>query len=158
MILRHKRHESPEEWEATLEYVVQKREDTDEYQSSLAPRGKPVVVAFHRNVRIFYYVNRHKGAVPEVTASRPQYKEIAEKCTESDPRCRLVDLIPGDPISLDDRASREVFESWISEFCSPEGRLEEWDPFTGEMKQYKKLEDEVKDADQAEDLQEKPAE
>ncbi|KAL5000528.1 hypothetical protein BDV10DRAFT_162237 [Aspergillus recurvatus] len=116
MFLRHKRDESPEEREKTVEYVVQKLQNKDEHASSLDPRGRPVVVTFHRRVKIFYYVSKNDGPLHQVTAPFPQCVEIAERCTESDPRPWLADSVLGEPTSLDDKQSRKVFKDWIRLF------------------------------------------
>lgn len=89
-------------------------------------------------VKLLYYVNYRVGPPPPETIPLPQSVEIPNRCMELDwldPRRRLVDLIPGDElINLDNRNSRTNLESWILSFCGSETKIEEWDPFTAEMR------------------------
>jgi hypothetical protein len=39
---------------------------------------------------------------------------------------RLINLISREPIGLDNRVSREVFDIRTGAFCSAEGKLEGW--------------------------------
>ncbi|KAL4881558.1 hypothetical protein BJY04DRAFT_55039 [Aspergillus karnatakaensis] len=132
MFLRPKQCETAEEWAKMVDYAVTRlranEEETKYYNPAVA--GAPVVVAFHRKVKLFYYVYERANPVA-VTGSSPHCAKIAEKCTETNPRRRIVNLIPGDqPISLDDQESRELFEVWIRSFCSADSKLEAWDPFS----------------------------
>ncbi|KAJ0420129.1 hypothetical protein BJY00DRAFT_284778 [Aspergillus carlsbadensis] len=117
-----------------MKFTVRKlhhREVTGADEFGLASRGCPVIVAFGRRLRLFYYIKK-RDRPSEVETSLPHCVEIAEKCTEEDPNRRLVELMPGDgPVSLDDSKSRGQFERWILSFCTPTREdLTEWNPFT----------------------------
>jgi hypothetical protein len=142
IILRPGGHKSAEEWTKTMKFAVKKlhhREITGADGFGFARGGCPVIVAFERRLRLFYYVNKCDSP-SEVDTSTPHCVELAEKCTDEDPSRRLVELIPGDePVSLDDPGSREQFESWILSFCAPgEQQMTEWDPFTAKHTELKR--------------------
>lgn len=127
---RHERDETPEEWERTLQYVSRQVFKLETRRRVRFQRcGHPVIVAFSTKVKLFYYVfNRERK--PAICSNAKSYTvEIAAKCTDPDPRIRLVQLIAGeDPIDLKDDDGRMKFESWIISFCENSDR--QYHPFT----------------------------
>ncbi|GFF74544.1 hypothetical protein IFM61606_02331 [Aspergillus udagawae] len=116
---RHERDETPEEWERTLQYVVRQLSRLEARPRVRFRRwGHPVIVAFSTKVKLFYYVF-HCDAKPAICWNANSYTvEIAAKCTDPDPRSRLVQLIAGEyPIDLRDDDGRMKFESWIISLC-----------------------------------------
>ncbi|KAL2865466.1 uncharacterized protein BJX67DRAFT_373107 [Aspergillus lucknowensis] len=122
IFLRAAKDESAEKWVKTIEYVVRKLHDREidkEREISSYIRGRPVVVAFGRRVKLFYYVNKRDERPLEVATSVLHCVKIAGRCIETDRSRRLIDLIPsGEPLNLGDNESREKFEGWIPSFCS----------------------------------------
>lgn len=132
--LRHVRDESPEEWDLTEKHALrqlQQRENSENLTFTVSARGRPVVVAFSTRTRLFYYVYRHEEA-PALGADASSFsRDIAARCTDPDPRRRLVPLLPGGKtIDLKKKDDRDEFESWITIFCGNTGKSTEWDPFT----------------------------
>ncbi|GLA14709.1 hypothetical protein AnigIFM62618_001148 [Aspergillus niger] len=132
--LRHVRDESPEEWDLTEKHALrqlQQRENSENLTFTVSARGRPVVVAFSTRTRLFYYVYRHEEA-PALGADASSFShDIAARCTDPDPRRRLVPLLPGGKtIDLKNKDDRDEFESWITIFCGNTGKSTEWDPFT----------------------------
>ncbi|KAL4965196.1 uncharacterized protein BDV14DRAFT_173386 [Aspergillus stella-maris] len=61
-------------------------------------------------------------------------------CKELDPIRRLIQLIDSDAhINLDDKESREAFESWLCSFSNPESKLEDWNSITTRLIQVVKV-------------------
>ncbi|KAL3476347.1 hypothetical protein BJX99DRAFT_227957 [Aspergillus californicus] len=132
--LRDGREESADEWANTMQYVVQRlhgNEISRTWRWGPPVEGVPVIVAFTRRVKIFYYVLKRVDMPSRVATSVPHCVDMASKCMETDPKCRLVNLTPGnEPLSLDDKVSREIIESWVQSFRNIPNAS--WDPFVAE--------------------------
>lgn len=127
---RHERDETPEEWERTLQHVVRQLSKLETRRRvRFQSRGHPVIVAFSTKLKLFYYVF-HRESEPAICSNAKSYTvEIAAKCTDRNPRSRLVQLIAGeDPIDLKDDEGRMKFESWFISLCK-NSRLQ-YNPFT----------------------------
>ncbi|RLM00458.1 hypothetical protein CFD26_106336 [Aspergillus turcosus] len=127
---RHERDETREEWERTLQYVSRQLFKLETRRRVRFHRwGHPVIVAFSANVKLFYYVF-YRESEPAICSNAKSYTvEIAAKCTDPDPRSRLVQLIAGeDPIDLKDDDGRKKFESWIISLCDNSSL--QYNPFT----------------------------
>ncbi|KAL2837900.1 hypothetical protein BJY01DRAFT_258208 [Aspergillus pseudoustus] len=136
MFLRAGSVESEGEWAKTREHALRylHRRERGDTEFRLETRGCPVIVAFLRRLRLFYYVHQRQSP-PVVDTSLPYCVEIAERCMEADPSRRFIELMPGDqPVNLDNEKQREQFEGWINSFYSPSVELVEWDPFTAKHK------------------------
>ncbi|PYH99108.1 hypothetical protein BO71DRAFT_369848 [Aspergillus ellipticus CBS 707.79] len=131
--IRHRHDESAEEWDLTIEHAARELHTQEIWRlaDNAQVRGRPVLVAFSTRIRFFYYVHHCVEAPPIATDARPHCVEIASRCTEPEPRRRLVPLIAGGEIvDLTNKESRDEFESWIIMFCGNKGMLTEYDPFT----------------------------
>ncbi|EAU35663.1 predicted protein [Aspergillus terreus NIH2624] len=142
MFLRHPKNECPEEWEKTITHAISYLSHIEQTGDSFRHfvRGRPVIIAFGTKIKFYYYVHWCEGA-PLSTTGSAYSVEIAARCVESEPRRRLVQLIPGEgPVDIKEPESREEFENWIKIFRDPS--LTEWDPFTesqqpfGEEREY----------------------
>lgn len=142
MFLRHPKNECPEEWEKTITHAISYLSHIEQTGDSFRHfvHGRPVIIAFGTKIKFYYYVHWCEGA-PLSTTGSAYSVEIAARCVESEPRRRLVQLIPGEgPVDIKEPESREEFENWIKIFRDPS--LTEWDPFTesqqpfGEEREY----------------------
>lgn len=132
VFLRSKLDESAEQWAETIEYAVRILQRNESQSRYIKSSGCPVIVAFQRKLKVFYYVHKRVDPPPQVKESIPQCKRIAASCMDPDPRRRLIELDSRGPIiNLDHRESREEFEKLIRCFCGAAAEFSEWDPFTG---------------------------
>ena len=143
-LLRSASDESPEEWKKTIEYATQELQKSEErdphFRWNHEAKGSPVVVAFDRKVKVFYHVNYKAEPSPSISDAYPQCSKVTEMCKELDPIRRLIQLIDSDAhINLDDKESREAFESWLCSFPNPESKLEDWNSITTKLIQVAKV-------------------
>ncbi|KAK1149403.1 hypothetical protein N8T08_006626 [Aspergillus melleus] len=134
--VRHPDDESPMEWEQTINYTVVQLGLTEfSRRREQNVKGRPILVAFGTNARLFYYVYR-RDETPAVPANPSSYSvRVAESCTKSDGRHRLVELYPGDsPLNIRDPEDRAKLEDWLMTFRGNEDFGTEWDPITESRK------------------------
>ncbi|KAH8428122.1 uncharacterized protein LDX57_005827 [Aspergillus melleus] len=134
--VRHPDDESPVEWEQTINYAVVQLGLTEfSRRREQNVKGRPILVAFGTNARLFYYVYR-RDETPAVPANPSSYSvRVAESCTNSDGRQRLVELYPGDsPLNIRDPEDRAKLEDWLMTFRGNEDFGTEWDPITESRK------------------------
>ncbi|KAL4955651.1 hypothetical protein BDW69DRAFT_182397 [Aspergillus filifer] len=144
IILRSASDESAEEWKKTIEYAAQGLQKSEErgpdFRWNHEAKGSPVVVAFDRKVKVFYHVNYKAEPSLSISDAYPQCSKFTEMCKELDPNRRLIQLVDSDAhINLDDKESREAFESWFCSFLNPESNLEDWNNVTAWLKQVAKV-------------------
>lgn len=118
----------------TIEYAAHRLRHLEQDPDALIiVRGRPVIVAFGTNVRLFYYIYHREEAPVVPQNASPASIQFAVSCTDPEPKHRLIQLIPGSkPIDLHHKDDRTKLEQWFRVFCDKEDIETEWDAITGE--------------------------